>query len=120
LCAFGCTPALAQGSWDAVPEAFEPTAIWVTGYTCPPYCDPTADGTPVGPGSAACPPWWLFGTRVNIEGIGTVTCNDLYDPTLGPRIDVFEPDDDACYQITGWHYFTAVPPAGMSGSSGAA
>jgi 3D (Asp-Asp-Asp) domain-containing protein len=100
----------ARADWDPPTLTAGGSSIWVTGYTCPPYCAPTADGTPVGPGSAACPPNWAFGTRVLIEGVGLVTCNDLYEDDLSTRIDVFEPDDDACYQITGWHAFLSVPP----------
>lgn len=94
--------------------------IYVTGYTCPPYCDPTAVGLPVGPGSAACPPWWAFGTKISIQGVGVVTCTDLYDPDLGEHIDVFEPDDESCYEITGWHPYTPVLPVVNSGHSSAA
>jgi hypothetical protein len=83
----------------------------VTGYTCPPYCAPTADGTPVGLGSAACPPSWPFGRQIAIDGVGTVTCNDLYDPSLSDRIDVFELDENDCYQITGWHLYNQVADA---------
>lgn len=48
--------------------------------------------------------------EVLIEGVGFVACNDLYAGDLSTRIDVFEPDDDGCFQITGWHAFLPVPP----------
>ena len=102
----------AKADWNPPAQTLNNPNIWVTGYTCPPYCAPTADGTPVGPGSAACPPQWAFGTRVLIEGVGMVTCNDIYADYLTTRIDVFEPDDNACYAITGYHAFLSVPPTG--------
>lgn len=95
-------------------------AIFVTGYTCPPYCAPTADGMPVGPGSAACPPSWPFGTEVAIDGVGLVRCDDIYDSTLTERIDVFELTEDDCYQITGWHEYSATLGDGTTISSTAA
>ena len=115
LCAFWCVPAEAYTPLSAdspaitsVPAITPAPAILVTGYTCPPFCAPTADGKPIGPGLAACPPSWPFGTAVDIDGVGIVTCDDSYDPSLSDRIDVFEASEDDCYLITGLHEYFAV------------
>jgi 3D (Asp-Asp-Asp) domain-containing protein len=77
--------------------------MFVTGYTCQPYCGATASGEPVGPGAAACPPDVDFGTQLMIEDVGIVTCLDRYAPSLSRRVDVWMPTVEACYAITGWH-----------------
>jgi hypothetical protein len=85
----------------SVPASAASDLQYVTGYTCPPYCGATADGTPAGPGVAACPPWQAFGTPVLIhfpDGDVAAICHDR-----GPdHVDLFWPTLAETYQHTGW------------------
>ena len=72
----------------------------VTGYD---EVGTTADGTPTGPGVAACPAWMPFDTVVTLEGVGEVVCHDRYRADLSDRIDVWEPTDAACFALTGYY-----------------
>ena len=75
--------------------------MYVTGYAEPGI---TADGTPVGPDVAACPPDWPFGTVVSVQfedGPRTVVCHDRYAAFLSPRVDVWWPTASACFTHTG-------------------
>lgn len=78
--------------------------IFVTGYV---EVGTTADGTPTGPGVAACPPGWM-GRTLAIEGVGTVVCHDAYASWLSPRVDVWLPTVEACYAVTGYHTYEVV------------
>src|SRR5690242_20072263 len=75
--------------------------MYVTGYAEPGI---TADGTPVGPDVAACPPDWPFGTVVSVQfedGPRIVICHDRYATFLSPRVDVWWPTASACFTHTG-------------------
>lgn len=74
-------------------------SIQVTGYTTPPDWT-TADGMLVGPGVAACPAWFPFGTTLEIDGIGTVVCHDR-TPGSPQLIDVWFADRADCFRVTG-------------------
>jgi len=73
---------------------------WVTGYVDRGLM---ADGNYVYEGAAACPYWIPFGTKIDIENIGVLTCEDR-----GPNwFDVWRPTVQECYQLTGqyrWRY----------------
>lgn len=74
--------------------------IYVTGYV---EVGPTASGPISGPGVAACASDVAFGTRLAIEGVGTVTCLDRYSERLTPRVDVWVPTVADAYALTGVH-----------------
>lgn len=74
--------------------------VFVTGYA---QAGVTASGVHTHAGTAACPPDVAFGTRLAIEGIGQVVCEDAYAPWLSPRVDVYFPTVAECYAITGPH-----------------
>jgi 3D (Asp-Asp-Asp) domain-containing protein len=63
----------------------------------------TADGTPTGPGTAACPPSLPFGTVLEVEDVGRVVCHDTYAPYLSDRLDIFVPSVADAYALTGPH-----------------
>lgn len=60
---------------------------------CSGDCLVTADGYRLKPEDAykvaACPPEMPFGTKLNIQGIGTVTCHDHGSAIHGKRIDIW-------------------------------
>lgn len=80
---------------------------FVTGYTCDvahgqPYCGATASGAMVGPGMAACPPNFAFGTPILVhfpDGDATFVCTDR-----GPvdHWDLWWPTLADCYAHTGY------------------
>lgn len=76
----------------------------VTGYILP---GSTADGTPVGPGVAACPAWMPFGTALNVDGFGSVVCHDRYADGQGDLIDVWVPTLAEAYAVTGYRMITS-------------
>lgn len=62
-----------------------------------------ADGTPTGPGVAACPWWLAFGTRVAIQSLGAFTCHDRYRFGLSDRFDCWMPTLAEAYAVTGYY-----------------
>jgi 3D (Asp-Asp-Asp) domain-containing protein len=60
---------------------------------CSGDCFVTSDGTRLTPDMAfkvaACPPEMPFGTKIDIQGIGTVTCHDRGGAIKDKRIDVW-------------------------------
>jgi 3D (Asp-Asp-Asp) domain-containing protein len=78
----------------------QPQTMIVTGYTINGY---TASGVHTHPGSAACPRWLPLGTQVDIEGIGTVTCEDRYPAGARDHFDVWVPTLAQARALTGWY-----------------
>ncbi|MDZ7611153.1 MAG: 3D domain-containing protein [Candidatus Moranbacteria bacterium] len=72
------------------------TQIMVTGYSSTPdqcWGNPfrTASGTRVHTGTMACPPEYPFGTKIEIEGMGTYTCEDRGGAIKGNIFDMWFP-----------------------------
>ncbi|MFO7807052.1 MAG: 3D domain-containing protein [Candidatus Moraniibacteriota bacterium] len=72
------------------------TQIMVTGYSSTPdqcWGDPfrTASGSRVHKGTMACPPEYPFGTKIEIEGMGTYTCEDRGGAIKGNQFDMWFP-----------------------------
>jgi len=68
--------------------------ILVTGYSSTPdqcWGDPftTASGARVHEGTMACPPEYVFGTKVEIEGRGTYVCEDRGGKIKGNHFDMW-------------------------------
>lgn len=78
--------------------------IQVTGYSTPSDWT-TADRTPLGPGIAACPAWMRFGTVLEIDGVGLVTCHDR-TPGNPQLIDVWFDRVADCFAVTGIRTYT--------------
>ena len=86
----------------------------VTAYACSPaegqgYCGLTASGKQVQVGMAACPRWLAFGTRVEIEGLGTYVCEDRYSDTLSDRFDVHVTSVREAFALTGVYRYRLLP-----------
>jgi 3D (Asp-Asp-Asp) domain-containing protein len=72
------------------------TKIMVTGYSSTPdqcWGDPftTASGSRVHIGTMACPPEYPFGAKIEIEGMGTYTCEDRGGAIKGNHFDMWFP-----------------------------
>lgn len=80
--------------------------LLVTGYD---DTGTTADGTAAGPGVAACPASWAFGTTFTVEGYGTWTCHDRYSARLSDRVDLWFGTDAECYQVTRYRNVEILP-----------
>ena len=78
----------------------------VTAYSLPGI---TASGAPVGPGVAACPRWLAFGTQVQIEGVGVVTCADRYPASSGDHFDVWVATPAEVRTVTAWRNWALAP-----------
>jgi 3D (Asp-Asp-Asp) domain-containing protein len=68
--------------------------ILVTGYSSTPdqcWGDPfqTASGTRVHRGTMACPPQYPFGTKIEIENVGTFICEDRGGAIKGSHFDMW-------------------------------
>ncbi len=68
--------------------------ILVTGYSSTPdqcWGDPfqTASGTRVHQGTMACPPQYPFGTKIEIENVGTFICEDRGGAIKGKHFDMW-------------------------------
>jgi len=68
--------------------------ILVTGYSSTPdqcWGDPfqTASGTRVHRGTMACPPQYPFGTKIEIENVGTFICEDRGGAIKGNHFDMW-------------------------------
>lgn len=68
--------------------------ILVTGYSSTPdqcWGDPfqTASGTRVHQGTMACPPQYPFGTKIEIENVGTFVCEDRGSAIKGNHFDMW-------------------------------
>jgi 3D (Asp-Asp-Asp) domain-containing protein len=68
--------------------------ILVTGYSSTPdqcWGDPfqTASGTRVHRGTMACPPQYPFGTKIEIENVGTFICEDRGGAIKGKHFDMW-------------------------------
>lgn len=61
--------------------------VYVTFYTCPPYCGLTAAGIPVGEGIAACDPAYM-GRRFVLNGEEWL-CADTGSAVHGAHVDLF-------------------------------
>ena len=73
--------------------------MWVTGYD---LIGPTASGRPAGPGICAVDPAVIaLGTRITIAGVGTCLAADTGSAITGARIDVWVPDIQTAWSITG-------------------
>lgn len=86
----------------SAPASADTPLVYITGYAEP---GATADGTPVGPNVAACPPDWAFGTVVRVQladGPHTIVCHDRYSALLSPRIDLWWPTPADCFAHTGY------------------
>lgn len=77
-------------------EAFLAGWISVTGYVLP---GTTADGSPVGRGVAACPSVFPFGTVLDVERVGLVTCHDRTRDDLWV-VDCWVPTVQEAYALT--------------------
>jgi 3D (Asp-Asp-Asp) domain-containing protein len=51
----------------------------------------TASGVKVHRGTLACPPGYKFGTQVEIDGMGTFTCEDRGGAIKGNHFDIYMP-----------------------------
>lgn len=80
-------------------------ATFVTGYVTSGI---TASGAHTAPGVAACAPWVSFGTRIWIDGIGVVDCEDRYGAGLSERIDVFVRTTKETYELTGYRDYAVL------------
>ena len=65
----------------------ETVDVWITFYTCPPYCSHPAGLLPLGEGQAACDPAWV-GRRFTLNGREYV-CNDTGSAVWGAHVDLF-------------------------------
>ena len=68
--------------------------ILVTGYSSTPdqcWGNPfiTASGARVHEGTMACPPEYVFGTKVEVEGMGTYVCEDRGGKIKGNHFDMW-------------------------------
>jgi len=68
--------------------------ILITGYSSTPdqcWGDPftTASGARVHHGTMACPPEYAFGTKIEIEGMGTYVCEDRGGKIKGNHFDMW-------------------------------
>lgn len=88
------TPAVAVADDQAQQTMF------VTGYDINGW---TSSGVHTHPGTAACPRWLAIGTQVDIDGIGTVTCEDRYPAYARDHFDVWVPTYAEARALTGWY-----------------
>lgn len=73
--------------------------VWVTGYD---LSGITASGVLAGPGGCAVDPSVIpLGTTITIEGIGRCRANDTGPAVVGATVDVWVPDAQTAYQLTG-------------------
>jgi 3D (Asp-Asp-Asp) domain-containing protein len=73
--------------------------VWVTGYD---LTGTTASGLPAGPGICAVDPTVIpLGTRISIDGIGTCLAADTGPAVIGTHIDVWVPDSQRAFNLTG-------------------
>jgi len=62
-------------------------AVYVTFYTCPPYCGDPSGSLPLDEGQAACD-WAYMGRRFMLNGAEWV-CNDTGGAVYGAHVDLF-------------------------------
>ena len=61
--------------------------VWITFYTCPPYCANPSGPLDLGEGQAACDPSWM-GQRFILNGREYI-CNDTGNAVWGAHVDLF-------------------------------
>ena len=110
-------PAPAKAGADAVEERAQPDLaadgtggqavdVWITFYTCPPYCGDPAGPLPLGEGQAACDPAYM-GRRFALNGADYV-CNDTGSAVWGAHVDLF-----FWSAADGWAYLARYGTSGM-------
>ena len=81
------------------PPSVHTLRAWVTGYD---LAGVTASGVPAGPGGCAVDPSVIpLGTMITIEGIGRCRANDTGPAVMGATVDIWVPDAQTAYQLTG-------------------
>ena len=79
--------------------------VYITFYSCPPYCGDPAGPLPLGEGQAACDPSYM-GRRFALNGREYV-CNDTGNAVWGAHVDLFFWDSGiqgVADPATGWGY----------------
>jgi len=111
----GATPAplVAPPSVPVVPEPSpipEPVPgnieVYVTFYSCPPYCGDPSGPLPLGEGQAACD-WAYMGRRFTLNGQEWI-CNDTGGLVHGNHVDLFFWDAN-----NGWAYLAQYGTRGI-------
>lgn len=97
------------GEPTILPETGEAIDVWLTIYSCPPYCGLMANGEPVYDGAAACGYGLALGQRFRIENDPTLRDYVCSDRGLGPQywVDIFFRDPGA-----GWDFLAQVGTQG--------
>ena len=88
------------GDADAAVAAEGAVAVYVSFYTCPPYCGDPSGPLPLGEGQAACDPTYM-GRRFMLNGAEWV-CNDTGGAVHGAHVDLFFWEE-----TDGWAYLAA-------------
>ena len=80
-----------SGMGDAAADTID---VWITWYTCPPYCGAMANGVGVYDGAAACGYGFDLGQRFSIDGDPTARIYTCEDRGGGPArwVDIFFAD----------------------------
>lgn len=101
-----------QALWNNLPE--EPFTINASAYTaaadeCGKSDGITASGVKVQENrTLACPPMYPFGTKVNIEGVGTLTCEDRGGAIKGNHFDIYMQTKTQAFQFGRRHLLAQV------------
>ena len=82
---------------QVTPPGGEEVVVWVTFYSCPPYCNHPAGPLPLAEGQAACDRAYM-GWRFWLNGREYV-CNDTGSAVRGPHVDLFFWEE-----AVGWQY----------------
>lgn len=89
-----------------VAESTEGISVYVTFYSCPPYCNHPAGPLPLAEGQAACDPAYM-GRRFLLNGAEYI-CNDTGSAVWGNHVDIFFWDE-----ADGWAYLARYGTTGI-------
>ena len=81
-------------------------SVWVTFYSCPPYCGDPSGPLPLGEGQAACDPAYM-GRRFALNGSKYI-CNDTGNAVWGAHVDLF-----FWSEAEGWAYLAQYGTEGL-------
>ena len=92
---------------DTIPPTESPKMpMYVTFYSCPPYCGDPSGPLPLGEGQAACD-WAYMGRRFTLNGHEWI-CNDTGGLVHGNHVDLFFWDAN-----NGWAYLAQYGTEGI-------